>query len=156
MKLINNKLRVSHYPQIPCKPFSAEVRNEREAYLLYQTLANQHLFLYDNNFIPDYSNILLVEMYEDGEWVDYWNEEEGMEWDEFVGEFENRLSGKEPIVDVEELEQKIQSALEECYYDDWEWNGEDEIRVVTFDKENAVMLLSELFYSNFGESNKNK
>ncbi len=90
MKNVTNKLRVCHFPQIPCKPFEVEVKDEEQAYLISETLANQHLFLLDNNFIPDYSNIILVQMYDenaDGEgnadWVDYWNEEEQMEWDEF-------------------------------------------------------------------------
>lgn len=84
MKKVQNKLRVSHFPQIPCKPFTVEVKDEEQAHLLVETLANQHLFLFDNNFIPDYANIITVEMFEGGEWVDYWNEEELMEFDEFV------------------------------------------------------------------------
>lgn len=91
MKKVQNKLRVSHFPQVPCKPFTVEVKDEEQAYLMVEALANHHLFLFDNNFIPDYSNILLVEMFEedsDGDgnpgWVDYWNEEELMEFDEFV------------------------------------------------------------------------
>lgn len=79
---VPNKLRVSHFPQIPCKPFIVEVEDEYQAYFTIETLANQHLFLYENNFIPDYSNVLLVQMLdEDGEWVDYFNEEMGEEWD---------------------------------------------------------------------------
>ena len=91
MKNVKNKLRVSHFPQIPCKPFIVEVKDEEQALLIRETLANQHLFLFDNNFIPDYSNIITIEMWDensDGEgnpdWVDYYNEEEGMEFDEFV------------------------------------------------------------------------
>lgn len=84
MKKVQNKLRVSHFPQVPCKPFTVEVKDEEQAHLMVEALANQHLFLFDNNFIPDYANILLVEMFEDNEWVDYWNEEEMMEFDEFV------------------------------------------------------------------------
>jgi hypothetical protein len=88
---VKNKLRVVHYPQIPCTPFFVDVKDEEQAYLITETLADQHLFLFDNNFIPDYSNIILVQMWEedfDGEgnpgWGDYYNEEEGMEWDEVV------------------------------------------------------------------------
>ena len=91
MKKITNKLRVLHYPQVPCKPFIVEVKDEEQALFIGETLANQHLFLFDNNMIPDYSNVITVEMWEensDGEgtpgWVDYYNEEEGMEFDEFV------------------------------------------------------------------------
>jgi len=94
---VRNKLRVSHFPQVPCKPFTVEVKDEKQAHLMVEALANQHLFLFDNNFIPDYANILLVEMFEedsDGNgnpgWVDYWNEEELMEFDEFVETYLNK------------------------------------------------------------------
>lgn len=83
MKTVNNKLRVCHFPQIPCEPFIVEVKDEFEANLIVETLANQHLWLFDNNFIPDYSNVITVDMFENGEWVDYWNEEELMEFEEF-------------------------------------------------------------------------
>lgn len=102
MILTKNKLRVIHLPQVPCKGFSVEVGNEREAYLIEQTFANQHLFLFKNHFITDYSNIICIEMWdedmdadEDGEkWCDYFNEGEDMEWDEFTGEYYNYVNGK--------------------------------------------------------------
>jgi len=91
MQKVTNKLRVLHYPQIPCTPFFVDVKDEEQALLIRETLANQHLFLFDNNFIPDYSNVISVVMWDensDGEgtpdWVDYYNEEEAMEFDEFV------------------------------------------------------------------------
>lgn len=101
MVLIKNKLRVSHFPQIPCKPFIVEVKNEREAYLIYQTIANQHLFLFEGNFIPDYSNVICVEMWDDemeadangDKWCDYWNEKEEMEWNDFVEEYSDYVNG---------------------------------------------------------------
>jgi hypothetical protein len=88
---INNKLRVCHYPQVPCSPFIVEVKDEESAHLIKETLANQHLFLYNNNIIPDYSNMISVEMWDENsdgegtaEWVDYYNEFEAMDFDEFV------------------------------------------------------------------------
>jgi len=88
---VKNKLRVLHFPQIPCAPFFVDVKDEEQALLIRETLANQHLFLYDNNFIPDYSNVITVVMWDedcDGDgnpdWTDYYNEEEGMDFDEFV------------------------------------------------------------------------
>ena len=91
MHKVTNKLRVLHYPQVPCTPFFVDVKDEEQALLIRETLANQHLFLFDNNFIDDYSNVILVVMWDensDGEgnpdWVDYYNEAEGMEFDEFV------------------------------------------------------------------------
>lgn len=90
MTPVNKKLKVSHFPQVPCKPFEVEVKDEYEANMIVNLLADQHLFLYENNFIPDYCNAITVSMLEEGHeddedngWVDYWNEEEMMEWDEF-------------------------------------------------------------------------
>lgn len=91
MKNVTNKLRVLHYPQVPCEPFFVDVKDEEQAFLIQEVLANQHLFLYVKNLIPDYSNAIIVVMWEenyDGEgsadWVDYYNEEEDMEFDEFA------------------------------------------------------------------------
>lgn len=92
MELIKRKLRVCHIPQVPMKPFIVEVRDEREAYLIDNALAQQHLFLFENNVIPDYSNVIFVEyLDEDGEWCTYYNEYEFMEWDEFVEEYKEQL-----------------------------------------------------------------
>jgi hypothetical protein len=91
MKKVKNILRVLHYPQIPCEPFFVDVKDEEQALLIKETLANQHLFLYDRKIIPDYSNVISVVMWDedsDGEgtpdWVDYYNEDENMEFYEFV------------------------------------------------------------------------
>lgn len=48
MQKVTNKLRVSHYPQLPCKPFIVEVADEFEASKISNVLANQHLFLFEN------------------------------------------------------------------------------------------------------------
>jgi hypothetical protein len=86
MKNVNKALRVCHFPQVPCSPFIVEVQNEREAFLISETLATQHFWLFQNKFIPDYSNSIVIEMFETEEdlgWTSYWNEDEQMEWDEF-------------------------------------------------------------------------
>jgi hypothetical protein len=94
MQKVKNKLRVLHYPQVPCEPFFVDVNDEEQALFIVKTLAAQHLFLFENNFIPDYSNMINVEMWDDdidGEghagWVDYWNEEEEMDFDEFADKY---------------------------------------------------------------------
>lgn len=94
---VKNKLRVLHYPQVPCKPFFVDVKDEEQAYLIQETLANQHLFLFENNIIPDYANSIEVVMWDedsDGEgtpdWVSYYNEDEGVKLDEFVEEYLSR------------------------------------------------------------------
>ena len=101
MKLSNKKLRVHHYPQVPCEHFFVDVDNELEAFKIINILADQHLFLYNNNIIPDYANVLCVVMWDDNvdasgyEWVDYYNEEEQMDWDEFaLNYFESQQNEK--------------------------------------------------------------
>lgn len=93
MKSTKKKLRVVHYPQIGSgvEPFKIDVRNEREAYLVYNALANQHLYLYENNFMPDYSNVICVECLEDGDWEQYYNEREDMYWHYLLNEYEDIL-----------------------------------------------------------------
>ena len=85
MKTVPNKLRVLHHAQVTCKPFSVDVQDEEQALLVSDALANQHLFLFNEGIISDYSNVISVVMLdEDGEFTDYWNEEEGMDFDEFT------------------------------------------------------------------------
>ena len=100
MQNVTNKLRVVHFPQVgSCKEsFKVEVKDEEQAFLIINTLANQHLWLEKNRIIPDYSNVIFVEMWDensDGEgnagWVDYYNEEEYMDWSE-VEEYFNSLA----------------------------------------------------------------
>lgn len=85
MNKVNEKLRVHHYPQIPCKPFVVDVKDEVEAKKVMDVLINQHCFLFENKIIPDYSNVIMVLMWneEENDWLSYWNEDEQMEWDEF-------------------------------------------------------------------------
>lgn len=92
MKKVKNKLRVIHFPQVPCKPFIVNVKDEEEAHKISEVLAEQHLWLLEQNIIPDYSNAICVEMFDEtaevekdeDQWCDYWNEAELMEFDEFV------------------------------------------------------------------------
>lgn len=103
MKNVKNKLRVVHFPQVgSCKEsFKVEVKDEEQAYFTVNLLANQHLWLEKNRIIPDYSNAIIVEMYDEnieeetGEpygWGNYWNEEEGMEWEEVEETFFKTLA----------------------------------------------------------------
>lgn len=106
MKKVTNKLRVVHFPQIgSCKKcFTIEVKDEEEAFLICYVLAMQHLWLEKNRIIPDYSNSIFVEMYDEDideetqqpyGWVDYYNDEECMEFSEIE---EMYFKGKEPMV----------------------------------------------------------
>jgi hypothetical protein len=84
------KLKVYHIPQLGHnQSFEVEVKDEYEANLLINTLAAQHLWLYNNKYIPDYSNILGVLQWneEEKDWEDYYDEETGLNFEEYVEEF---------------------------------------------------------------------
>lgn len=67
-----SKYRVSHFPQVPCKPFEVEVTTLGEALRLENTLAMYDLFQLENRIKPDFANMTYIEV---------WNEEES-EWEE--------------------------------------------------------------------------
>ena len=57
------------------KPFHVAVRNVREAQLLLTTLAGYDIFQFENNVKPDYSNAGGLEVFEDGEWCEWYDED---------------------------------------------------------------------------------
>ncbi|MFF0828780.1 hypothetical protein ACFYU8_17750 [Brevibacillus sp. NPDC003359] len=85
------KIRVLHFPQVPCEPFIVEVKSLEEAKLLYDTLANYDLFQYENRIKPDFANATVVEQWDDGdqEWVSWIDEETGI--DNVHEYFENKM-----------------------------------------------------------------
>ena len=93
MKKVQNKLRVVHFPQVGSSAgfFEVAVKDEEQAAFTINLLANQHLWFFENKIIPDYCNMIAVQMYnetideETGKpygWVYYYNEEECMIWGE--------------------------------------------------------------------------
>jgi Superinfection exclusion gene product 17 len=75
------KFKLYHYPQVPCEPFTVEVDSIEKAMLLEKVLAEQHCFLFDQNIIPDYCNVITVQIWNEDEddWWDY--DDEGNDWD---------------------------------------------------------------------------
>lgn len=75
------KLRISHYPQIPCKAFTVEVKDLEEAKKMSDVLANYDLFQYENRIKPDYANVTVVEEFdeEEGEWISWCDDETGID-----------------------------------------------------------------------------
>lgn len=75
------KLRVSHFPQIPCEAFVVEVQCIKEAKKISDILADYDLFQYENRIKPDYANATVVEGFdeEDQEWVSWSDEETGID-----------------------------------------------------------------------------
>ena len=68
-------LRVWWIPQVPMQPFRVEVATVREAKLLLDTLAKYDAFQFENNVKPDYCNAGGLEVFEDGEWCEWYDED---------------------------------------------------------------------------------
>lgn len=78
---MNKKLRVSHFPQIPCKPYIVEVKSIEEAKFVSDVLAKYDLFQRENRIKPDYANATVVEQWDEDEqeWVSWFDEETGID-----------------------------------------------------------------------------
>jgi len=77
-------LQVWWIPQVPMKPFTFPVENVDEACLLLTALAQYDLFQLKHNIKPDYSNVGGLNLFEDGEWVEWYDEKEGYFIDEYL------------------------------------------------------------------------
>lgn len=76
-------LRVWWIPQVPMKPFYVPVENIDQAVFLLDTLAKYDIFQFENKVKPDYCNAGGLNVYEDGEWVD-WQTDDGEDIDDFI------------------------------------------------------------------------
>lgn len=82
------QLRIWHIPQVPMKAFYVEVDSLKEAVKLLDVLANYDRFQFENRIKPDYCNAQGLQALEDGEWSDWYDEETGLdiqEWREENG-----------------------------------------------------------------------
>ncbi len=68
-------LRVWWIPQVPMTPFRQPVSSVAEAKLLLDTLARYDAFQLEHRVKPDYSNAGGLEVFEDGEWTDWYDED---------------------------------------------------------------------------------
>ena len=77
-------LRVFWMPQIPIDPFIVPVESVREGVFIMDTLAKYDMFQFESNVKPDYCNMGGLEMLENGEWTDWYddetNEDNPKEW----------------------------------------------------------------------------
>lgn len=73
-KIEKGQLRVWHIPQVPMHPFKVYVSSVKEAKKILDVLAIYDLFQFKYKIKPDYSNISGLEIYENGEWIDWENE----------------------------------------------------------------------------------
>ncbi len=76
-------MRVWHIPQVPMKAFRVEVKTLEEAKLLVLALCEYDLFQFNNKIKPDYCNACGLEVFEDGEWLDY-EDDEGRTVEELI------------------------------------------------------------------------
>lgn len=83
-KKVGHSLRICHYAQVPCKPFIVEnIKDEFDAIRIVNILSYQHLFLFKEKIISDYSNMIMVDMKVEEAWESYWNDFENMDWNDF-------------------------------------------------------------------------
>jgi len=73
-----NKLRVCWVPQVPMNAFYVDVVSVEEAAKIMDILARYDLFQFENKVKPDYCNFGGLEMFEDGEWIGWEDEETGI------------------------------------------------------------------------------
>jgi len=79
-------LHVWWIPQVPMKAFRVQVRDVHEAKLILGTLAFYDIFQFENNIKPDYCNMGGLEVFENGEWTEWYDEESGDSIDDFEQE----------------------------------------------------------------------
>jgi hypothetical protein len=87
------RLKVCHYPQVPCRPFEVEIDSLEKAKLIMDTLADYDLFQFNNHIKPDYANATVLRMWdnEDNDWTDWNDEETGIDdLDEYFEYLENK------------------------------------------------------------------
>lgn len=67
------KLRICHFPQIPCEPFIVPVKDLEEAKKILDVLADYDIFQFENKIKPDYCNMTTLEEWDEKEqdWIDY-------------------------------------------------------------------------------------
>jgi hypothetical protein len=69
-------LQVWWVPQVPMTAFTVAVPDVATGRLICDVLANYDTFQFENNVKPDYCNAGGINVFEDGEWFDYMEDEE--------------------------------------------------------------------------------
>jgi len=76
-------LRVWHIPQVPGNPFHVKVKSPEQAIDIMNILADYDLCQLENKIKPDYSSLQGLEIFEDGEWIE-WYSDDGDEIQEYA------------------------------------------------------------------------
>ena len=85
-------LKVWWMPQVPCKAFEVTVKSPGEAVMILEILAHYDLFQLENNIKPDYCNAGGLNVFEDGEWLTWYDEKTGADIDEWEAEIKPFLT----------------------------------------------------------------
>ena len=76
-------LKIWWIPQIPMVGFEFDVKNVNEACLLLVALGEYDLFQLKHKVKPDYSNAGGLSLFENGEWIEWYDEES----DEYINDY---------------------------------------------------------------------
>lgn len=87
----DKKIRVCHFPQVPCEPFIVEVENLGEAKIIKDLLSEYDSFQFKNKIKPDYCNATVIEEFdkEENEWLSWGDSDMGVE--EYLEYIRNNL-----------------------------------------------------------------
>lgn len=77
-------LRVWWIPQVPGTPFHVSVKDTDQAIFLLRTLANYDLFQLKHRIKGDYCNQGGLEVFDDGEWVEWHHADSDQDIDEMM------------------------------------------------------------------------
>lgn len=77
-------LQVWHIPQVPSQPFTVPVETPQQGWLIMNILWNYDIFQFENNIKPDYCNATGLNVFEDGEWCEWYDEATGLEIGDFM------------------------------------------------------------------------
>lgn len=100
-------LRVWWIPQIPGETFEVAVASVEEGALLLDTLARYDRFQFKNKVKPDYSNAGGLQVYDEGEWIDWEDPEEFIDIDEWMNKNKTREKQRDLLFDRMNKEVKI-------------------------------------------------
>lgn len=76
-KETQGSLRVWWIPQVPMKAFRVPVKDAEQAKLLLNALADYDAFQFENQVKGDYCNAGGLEVFEGGEWSEWYDEDSG-------------------------------------------------------------------------------
>ncbi len=88
---------------MPMESFHVPVRDEEQAALVFETLGRYDAFQFKNKIKPDYSNAGGLQVFEDGEWVDWEDPDEGYDFDEWMGI--NWKNEEDRMIELDEVDE---------------------------------------------------